>query len=108
MVKLRALYQRRKGRDLFDLAMALETTTIDPQRIVRAFSEYMNHEGRRVTRAQFERNLASKLHNAQFIADMGPLLATSYNYYPDKAAELVSKRLVALLPGDPWKKPKPQ
>jgi hypothetical protein len=39
---------------------------------------------------------------------MGPLLATSDNYYPDKAAELVSKRLVALLPGDPWKKPKPQ
>ena len=106
--KLRALYQRRKGRDLFDLAMALETTKVDSERIVRAFGEYMHHEGHRVTRAQFERNLARKFRNAQFIADIGPLLAAAYKYDREKAAEIVSNRLVVLLPGDAWKKPKPQ
>jgi predicted nucleotidyltransferase component of viral defense system len=106
--KLRALYQRRKGRDLFDLALALENTKVDPERVVKAFGEYMHHEGHKVTRAQFERNLAAKFRNAQFIADIGSLLAASYKYDRDKAAELVSNRLVALLPGDPWKKPKPQ
>lgn len=106
--KLRALYQRRKGRDLFDLAVALENTKVDPERIVKAFGEYMHHEGHKVTRAQFERNLAAKFRNAQFMADIGPLLAASYKYDRDKAAEVVLNRLVALLPGEPWKKPKPQ
>jgi predicted nucleotidyltransferase component of viral defense system len=106
--KLRALYQRRKGRDLFDLAVALENTKVDPERIVKAFGEYMHHEGHKVTRAQFERNLAAKFRNAQFMADIGPLLAASYKYDRDKAAEVVLNRLVALLPGEPWKRPKPQ
>jgi predicted nucleotidyltransferase component of viral defense system len=39
--KLRALYQRRKSRDLFDLATALETTKADAARVVQSFSEYM-------------------------------------------------------------------
>ncbi len=32
--KLRALYQRRKGRDLFDLAHALSLGGVDPERVV--------------------------------------------------------------------------
>ena len=69
----------------------------------------MHHEGHKViTRAQFERNLAAKFRNAQFIADIGRLLAASYEYDRDKAAEVVSNRLVALLPGEAWKKHKPQ
>lgn len=104
--KLRALYQRRKGRDLFDLALALEKTKVDPKRIVQAFGEYMDHEGHKVTRALFERSLAAKLRNPQFIADIGPLLASSYEFDRDKAAELVLHRLVALVPGEPWKKPR--
>jgi predicted nucleotidyltransferase component of viral defense system len=43
--KLRALYQRGKGRDLFDLVMALEAAKVDPERILKAFGEYMHHEG---------------------------------------------------------------
>jgi predicted nucleotidyltransferase component of viral defense system len=74
--KLRALYQRRKGRDLFDLALALENPDVDPARVVAAFQEYMKHGGHRVGRAQFEENLAAKLNNQAFNADIGPLLAT--------------------------------
>jgi predicted nucleotidyltransferase component of viral defense system len=40
--KLRALYQRKKGRDLFDLATALKVPAVDPARIIAAFSEYMD------------------------------------------------------------------
>ena len=47
--KLRALYQRRKGRDLFDLAVALENPAVNPARIVSAFSEYVEREGNRIT-----------------------------------------------------------
>ena len=43
--KMRALYQRRKGRDLFDLAVGLAEGRSDAGRIVTAFREYMEREG---------------------------------------------------------------
>ena len=97
--KLRALYQQNKARDLFDLAAALETTAVDPARIVEAFTIYMKHEGRRVTRALFERNLKEKLESPQFSADLTPLLASGYTWEKDHAAERVSTRMITLLPG---------
>ena len=101
--KLRALYQRKWGPDLFDLATALERPEVKPERIIETFSEYMSRDGHRVTRAQFERNLASKLEDPQFTADISPLLATGFSWDIEKAAQLVSSRLIALLTGDPWK-----
>jgi predicted nucleotidyltransferase component of viral defense system len=100
--KLRALYQRRKGRDLFDLAVALENPAVNPSRIVTAFSAYLEREGGRVTRTLFERNLAAKLKMPQFVADIGPLLAPGYHWDIDKAVQAVSSRLIASLPGKPW------
>jgi predicted nucleotidyltransferase component of viral defense system len=104
--KLRALYQRKKGRDLFDLAAALKATNVDPARIVEAFRGYMNHEEKHVTRALFERSLAEKLDSPEFSADITPLLASGYTWDRDRAAETVSTRIIALLPGAPWKKQK--
>ena len=101
--KLRALYQRRKGRDLFDLAVALEETALDPDRVIAAFSQYMEHGGHDVTRAQFEQNIEAKLRDAQFNADIGPLLAAGFSWNGAEAAESVRSRLIGRLPGDPWK-----
>lgn len=102
--KLRALYQRRKGRDLFDLATALEDGAADPARIIAAFAKYMDHGGHHVTRALFESNMEAKLRDAQFTADIGPLLAPGYKWDIDSAADVVSTRLIALLPGEPLKR----
>src|SRR5262249_52775400 len=52
--KLRALYQRKQGRDLFDMATALKSPDAHADRIVEAFLKYMEHEGHAITRAQFE------------------------------------------------------
>jgi len=38
--KLRALYQRKKGRDLFDLQKALENPNINPDNVVKCYREY--------------------------------------------------------------------
>lgn len=100
--KLRALYQRKQGRDLFDLATALLETEVDHGCIVKAFSEYMIREGQHISRAQFEQNLQGKLSDPQFAADMTPLLATGYHWDIEKAAQTVKEHLVARLPGDPW------
>ena len=72
--RMRALYQRRKGRDLFDLAMGLADGRTNPGRIATAFRQYMDRDGRPVTRAQFERNLARKIGDTQFNVDMNALL----------------------------------
>lgn len=102
--KLRALYQRKQGRDLFDLAVALKHSAVDPSRVVAAFSEYMRREGKSVSRAQFEENLFLKLRDHEFSADIGPLLALRENPW-DTAGEaaVVSSRLIELLPGEAWK-----
>jgi predicted nucleotidyltransferase component of viral defense system len=100
--KLRALYQRKKGRDLFDLAIALGRGDVGPARIVAAFIAYMEHGGHKITRALFEQNMHQKLRDAQFAADISPLLATGYSWDIKAAAEAVSAELIRQLPGDPW------
>jgi predicted nucleotidyltransferase component of viral defense system len=101
--KLRALYQRKKGRDLFDLWYALEEGLVDPTSLVACFSRYMAREGRSVTRAQFEANLAGKRAQPDFRDDVPPLLRSGLSWDFDTAMDIVLERLVALLPGDPWK-----
>jgi len=100
--KMRALYQRKQGRDLFDLATALRIADVRRERVVEAFSEYLKHDGRTVTRAQFERNLASKLKDPEFVADISPLLADGFAWKLDDAVPSV-RDLIALLPGAPWR-----
>ena len=56
-----------------------------------------------VTRALFEANLAEKLVSRVFRGDVIPLLRTGEAYDVDQAGALVLERLVARLPGDPWK-----
>jgi predicted nucleotidyltransferase component of viral defense system len=102
--KMRALYQRKKGRDLFDLWWALQHGA-DPERIATCFARYMRESGHRVSRAQFERNLAAKIEDDLFIADMAPLLRIGAEWDPDRAAALVTTELVARLPGGPAKGP---
>ena len=75
---MRARYQCRKGRDLFDLAMELATRRSDARRIVDVFGEYTNREGDPVTRTMFDQNLAGKIHNTQFHADMRTLLRRGF------------------------------
>ena len=101
--KMRALYQRKWGRDLFDLATALENSAVSPGRIVEAFTAYMKHDGHRVTRAQYEKNLAEKMRDAAFLADIGPLLAAGFAWDAKKAAASVSSHLIERLEGKPWK-----
>lgn len=101
--KLRALYQRKKGRDLFDLWQALATGMGTPENIVKSFRKYASEGGRAVTRAQFEENLAIKRNSKEFQDDIGPLLHPRITWDFDKAMDVVLDQIIALVPGDPWK-----
>jgi predicted nucleotidyltransferase component of viral defense system len=95
--KLRALYQRRKGRDLFDLGVALEHDASDPEEIVRTFNEYMRHAGLEVRRREFEENLARKMEDRRFLSDIGPLLSSEFECDFDQFAKAVREQLIARL-----------
>jgi predicted nucleotidyltransferase component of viral defense system len=101
--KLRALYQRRQGRDLFDMATAIKHPDADPKRIIEAFEKYMEHGGHKVTRAEFEKNFSLKMQDSEFLADISDLLSEGYEWDPKAEASEVSSRLIELLPGEPWK-----
>ncbi len=101
--KLRALYQRKKGRDLFDLWQALTALDVDDESLVGVFGEYLRRDGLRVTRAQFERNLAQKERMPEFHGDVLPLLSVGTAYPPAEAFALVRRRLIERLPGKPWR-----
>ena len=96
--KMRALYQRRKGRDLFDLAIALDHDDADPNTIIETFTAYMDDGGHAVSKTQFEDNLAAKMKNAQFTADIGPLLRDGYEWNLTAMAERITDDLIARLP----------
>ena len=94
--KLRALYQRKKGRDLFDLSDALTRLTgLDAGKVVACFTRYMEHDNRRVTQTQFERNLAEKIEDDVFLGDVLPLLALGVSFDPGEALRQVQDALIS-------------
>lgn len=97
--KLRALYQRRKGRDLYDLYIALTTLEkLDSDKIIHCFKEYMKFEGNRVTRKLFIENMIIKMQNQEFTGDMLPLFPHNKKEFdPAIAYDLVLNRLIKKL-----------
>ena len=89
--KIRALYQRRKGRDLFDLWLALNVLNLDPSAIVSSFACY--NPG--FTARQSIANLREKLQNEDFRQDLSLMLINwPVGYEIDQAAEeLIAKIL---------------
>ncbi len=101
--KLRALYQRKKGRDLYDLWLALTKTEVDKEQVVDCFQRYIANDETSISRAQFEANLAKKLQDNAFLEDIRPLISGDIVYDPIAAARSVQSELIAMLPGESWK-----
>ncbi|MCZ2248218.1 MAG: nucleotidyl transferase AbiEii/AbiGii toxin family protein [Bacteroidia bacterium] len=97
--KLRALYQRRKGRDLFDLWKALTTAKVNPELVIKCYKEYMSFSLEKAipTKKQFILNLEAKRNDAEFLGDTVALLRPEEKYNQDEAFELVLKNLVELM-----------
>jgi predicted nucleotidyltransferase component of viral defense system len=74
--KLRALYQRKKGRDLFDLWVTLQHhPQLNVQSVIECFGKYMAFENRKISKDEFEKNLLLKKQDPVFTADISALLA---------------------------------
>jgi predicted nucleotidyltransferase component of viral defense system len=95
--KLRALYQRRKGRDLFDLWLGLAQGRANPATVVDVFRKYVMAEGKAISRTEFEQNLAQKMKHAGFLSDLPARLRPGIAYDAAEARRWVEKELLARL-----------
>ncbi|HMP75060.1 MAG TPA: nucleotidyl transferase AbiEii/AbiGii toxin family protein [Kiritimatiellia bacterium] len=94
---LRALYQRRKGRDLFDLWLGLTEGHARPAVVVETFKAYMKHEGRTVSRADFSANIEAKREHPLFSADLNNLLPVGSDFDFKSAFHVFEKKILPLL-----------
>lgn len=104
--KLRALYQRKKGRDLFDLFVVTNFyPDLDFGKVIEAFQRYISNDQQTISRAEFEANLMIKLEDSVFKSDINPLLSEAIlsTYDFAKSADMVLTNFISKLPGEPWK-----
>jgi predicted nucleotidyltransferase component of viral defense system len=98
--KMRAMFQRKRGRDLFDLYWALtkSTSPLEPAGVIESFQHYMRQEGTKAGRAECVGILDAHLRDRGFCSDMEPLLRTGISYDPQSAGTYIKTNLLSLLP----------
>lgn len=102
--KLRALYQRLKGRDLYDLYAALIKGKVDDEKVIECYKRYMGFVVEHLpTWKEFMLNMDEKMQNTEFIGDVSQLLRVGDNFDPVIGYALVKERLIDRLEGDRWK-----
>jgi predicted nucleotidyltransferase component of viral defense system len=88
--KLRALYQRRKGRDLFDLYKALSTQKPGIEKIIKCYYEYMNFSVEQPpSEKEYLQNMELKIQDEEFLGDTRMLLRPDEFYDPVEAWRMV-------------------
>jgi predicted nucleotidyltransferase component of viral defense system len=95
--KLRALYQRRKGRDLFDLWLGLTVGQAKPALIAQCFRRYMEASGLRVSCREFRLNMEQKLTHPDFIHDTDDLLRPGVIFDIASAYSKLDQDVLALI-----------
>lgn len=93
--KLRALYQRKKGRDLFDLYRGLTTHECETDRLLECYRRYMEFVvGRAPSYKEYMLNMQEKMEDGEFLTDVIPLLRPEVNFNPQEAYQLVCEKLI--------------
>ncbi len=103
--KLRALLQRRKSRDLFDLHHGLEQLSLDRQQLIACFEHYLAIEGQGIARAAAERRMLQKLAYS-LTEDIEPLLPAGIHFNEADAITAFNgiwTKLIVNIKGDAWR-----
>jgi predicted nucleotidyltransferase component of viral defense system len=103
--KLRALLQRNKNRDLFDLNEGLHELGLNCDRVFACFQHYVTLEKHPISRANAEERMLKKL-NQSLTEDVAPLLPAGVSFTDDDAIVAFGRvwaELIRRIPGAPWK-----
>ena len=88
--KLRALYQRKKGRDLFDMDYARQRAEVDIDAVLRCWRRYMTHGGQTVpTAKEFQVNMEEKLSLPEYCDDVRLMLRPGMDFSAETAYSFV-------------------
>lgn len=93
--KLRALYQRKKGRDLFDLYHAITNSDLNSSKIISCWHRYMDKEkSKSPSSKEFILNMEKKMQEAEFTGDIFGLLRPDIKYDNFIAYKLIRTKLL--------------
>ncbi|MBP6185820.1 MAG: nucleotidyl transferase AbiEii/AbiGii toxin family protein [Saprospiraceae bacterium] len=94
--KLRAMYQRTKGRDLYDLFVALtQNPDLEINALLHSYREYMKFSVKSPpTHRIYIQNMEAKMQDPEFLGDTTALLRPDIPYDPQTAYELVKSILI--------------
>ncbi len=104
--KFRALLQRRKNRDLFDLHEGLKQLSMDHDKLIACFEYYLSPEGKPISRAIAERRMLEKL-GGSLTEEIAPLLPAGIRFNDNDALDAFNNiwtELVVRIKGAPWKR----
>lgn len=103
--KLRALLQRRKNRDLFDLHHGLLQLDMDAAKVVACLDHYLALEDHPISRAEAEERMLKKLTRS-LTEDIEPLLPVGVRFddaIAINAFNAVWSSLITRMRGDSWR-----
>ena len=93
--KLRALYQRSKGRDLFDINYSRLNLDVNCDQIIKCFTAYMTFAvGKPPSKKEFLLNIEKKENDPNFTGDLEGLLRTGIEYDQDAAFKWLKNNLM--------------
>lgn len=94
--KLRAMYQRRKGRDLYDIYKALtQTPNLNISQLLLCFNQYMQFVVEQPpTQKLYLQNMEAKMQDPEFLGDITALIRPTEQYNQQTACELVRTALI--------------
>lgn len=97
--KMRALYQRRKGRDLFDLSKILtQIPELNKEKVLQSYERYLGFTASHLpTYKEFVLNIEEKLQDTEFLTDTDIILGPQVRYDPKAAWDKVKMELVEKL-----------
>jgi len=98
--KLRALYQRRKGRDLFDVWWVSLKNLLDVNKMIDIFHKYCINDKRIISKDLFLENVELKRPNQDFQNDMNALLPINVEWNFEKAFNYVINNIINVLPSE--------
>lgn len=103
--KLISLYDRKKGRDLFDLWYVTQEGLVSPEDVLSCYEEYVEktREAGQISRAEYEENLSGKMRDPTFREDINPLLKSGIQYDIDEAAFIMHEKFIELMKGNPYR-----
>jgi len=92
--KLKAMYQRRKGRDLFDMWYVVKNQLVDLDEVVSLSKKYFAHDGLRCSSKEFLLSLKEKRDHSEYRSDMDALLPVGVDWSFEDAFSFVVENIV--------------